>query len=134
MAYVPKRPRQAHIPSQQRTNRKPKRPFMTGAGRATEPLPDDEIFEPNFADPPLIQGGVSTGIGSGPVDTRPQPRPGRRLEMLRGNANRDTATSRITPGQLPTYQRAYLMDELRRISLISGGLLGVIIGLTVLLR
>ena len=105
---------------------------MTGAARAAEPLPEQD-YEPNFADEPVFAAGALPG-GSGPVDTRPQPRPGRRLEMLRGNANRETATTRITPGQLPTYQRAYLMDELRRIALISGGLLGVILGLTVLLR
>ena len=132
MLHVPKRPRQAHVPLSQRTNRKPKRPFMTGAPGAAQPLPDDS-YEPNFADEPVFAGGTLAGA-SGPVDTRPQPRPGRRLEMLRGNTNRDMATARVTPGQLPTYERSYLMDELRRISLITGGLLGVILGLTVLLR
>jgi hypothetical protein len=106
---------------------------MTGATQPAEPL-DNDVFEPNFADPPLIQGGVSTGIGSGPVDTRPQIRAGRRLEMLRGNVNRETATSRVLPGQLPTYERGYLMEELRRIMLISGALLAVVLILTVVLR
>jgi hypothetical protein len=53
--------------------------------------------------------------------------------MLRGSANRDLA-ARVAPGQLPTYERGYLMEELRRISLISGGLLAVVLVLTVLLR
>jgi hypothetical protein len=103
---------------------------MSDAQRAEA---EDDLFEPNFADEPLIPGGVSTGIGTGPIDTRPQPRAGRRLEMLRGSANRDLGT-RVAPGQLPTYERGYLMEELRRISLISGGLLAVVLVLTVLLR
>ena len=130
MTFVPKRPRQAHIPAQQRTSRKPKRPFMTASQRAEAA---EELFEPNFADEPLISGGVSTGIGSGPVDTRPQPRiGGRRLQTLRGNP--DTGAVRITPGQLPTYERSFLQEELRRIAMISGGLLAVILVLAVLLR
>jgi hypothetical protein len=103
---------------------------MTAGQRAEA---EEELFEPNFADEPLIAGGVSTGFGSGPVDTRPQPRGGRRLEMLRGSANRELAV-RVAPGQLPTYERGYLMEELRRISLISGALLAVVLVLTVLLR
>ena len=103
---------------------------MTAAARAQAA---EELFEPNFADEPLMAGGVATGIGSGPVDTRPQPRPvGRRLEMLRGS--RETTAVRVTPGQLPTYERGFLQDELRRITLISGGLLAVILILTVFLR
>lgn len=132
MTFVPKRPRQAHIPAQQRSSRKPKRPFMTASGRAAEAA--EELFEPNFADEPLVPGGVSTGFGSGPIDTRPQPRTGggRRLQMLRGSG--EHAGIRVTPGQLPTYERGYLMEELRRIALISGGLLAVVLVLTVLLR
>jgi hypothetical protein len=81
----------------------------------------------------LVAGGVSTGIGSGPVDTRPQPRiGGRRLQMVRG-ANEQTAI-RITPGQLPTYERSFLQEELRRIMLISGALFAVILVLTIFLR
>jgi hypothetical protein len=118
------------VPAQQRSNRKPKRPFMTASQRAEAA---EELFEPNFADEPFVPGGISTGIGSGPVDTRPQPRAGRRLEMLRGSANRELAV-RVAPGQLPTYERGYLMEELRRISLISGGLLALVLVLTLLLR
>ena len=63
MAFVPKRPRQAHIPAQQRSSaRKPKRPFMTASQRAEAA---EELFEPNFADEPLIAGGIATGVGSG---------------------------------------------------------------------
>jgi hypothetical protein len=129
MTFVPKRPRQAHVPAQQRSTRKPKRPFMTSSQRAEA---EEELFEPNFADTPFNSGPALGGQG-GPVDTRPQPRAGRRLEMLRGSANRDLAI-RITPGQLPTYERSFLQEELRRISMISGALLAVILVLTVVLR
>ena len=129
MTIVPKRPRQAHIPAQQRTSRKPKRPFMTAGQRAEAA---EELFEPNFAEEPVFAGGVLPGQ-SGPVDTRPQPRiGGRRLQTLRGNP--ETGAVRITPGQLPTYERSFLQEELRRIAMISGGLLAVILVLTVLLR
>jgi hypothetical protein len=128
MTFVPKRPRQAHIPAQQRTSRKPKRPFMTAGQRAEAA---EELFEPNFADEPIISGPAFGGQ-SGPVDTRPQPRAGRRLQMLRGNPEHTAV--RVSPGQLPTYERGYLMEELRRISLISGALLAVVLVLTVLLR
>ena len=133
MTFVPKRPRQAHIPAQQRSSRKPKRPFMTASQRAEA---EEELFEPNFADDPTFMSGTTVAAASGatgPVDTRPQPRAGRRLEMLRGSANRDLGV-RTAPGQLPTYERSYLMEELRRISLISGGLLALVLVLTVLLR
>jgi hypothetical protein len=130
MTFVPKRPRQAHVPAQQRSTRKPKRPFMTASSRAAEAA--EELFEPNFADEPLV-AGVSTGIGSGPIDTRPQPRVGgRRLQMVRGTG--EQTGLRITPGQLPTYERSFLQEELRRITLISGGLLALILVLTILLR
>lgn len=131
MTFVPKRPRQAHIPAQQRSSRKPKRPFMTASGRAAEA--SEELFEPNFADEPAFVGGALPNQ-SGPIDTRPQPRTGggRRLQMLRGNP--EHAGIRVIPGQLPTYERGYLMEELRRIALISGGLLALVLVLTVLLR
>jgi hypothetical protein len=103
---------------------------MTASQRAEAA---EELFEPNFADEPLIAGGISTGVGSGPVDTRPQPRiGGRRLQTLRGSP--DAGAVRITPGQLPTYERSFLQEELRRIAMISGGLLAFILILTILLR
>jgi hypothetical protein len=134
MPFVPKKPRQAHVPQQQRRKRKPQRPFMTAAARAAEPVPEDETsFEPNFADEPAFMGTAAAAMAgqTGPVDTRPQPR-GRRLEALRGT--RDQAAIRVTPGQLPTYERSFLQDELRRITIIFGGLLALILVLTVLLR
>src|SRR3954468_15294989 len=99
MTFVPKRPRQAHIPAQQRSSRKPRRPFMTASERAEA---SEELFEPTFADEPLF-AGAALPSQSGPIDTRPQPRAGRRLQMLRGNP--EHTALRISPGQLPTYER-----------------------------
>jgi hypothetical protein len=85
----------------------------------------DEV-EPVFADPPV---GEVNGFGAqAPVDTRPA----RRLELLR--SSRDQATVRVVPGQLPTFERAYLVGELRRIALTAGALLAVIIVLAFVLR
>jgi hypothetical protein len=118
------------VPAQQRANRKPKRPFATAAQPAQ---PAEELFEPNFADEPLVAGGGSAYVGRGPVDTTPRPRAGRRLEMLRGGGQ-EAVTARVAPGQLPTYDRGYLHDELKRITVISVGLLVLILVLTLVLR
>ena len=37
-------------------------------------------------------------------------------------------------GQLPTFERTYLVDELRRIAMTSGALLAVIVVLKILIR
>jgi hypothetical protein len=70
------------------------------------------------------------------VETRPQwtpaPRAGRRLEQV--TRTRDQLTTRIVPGQLPTFERSYLVSELRRIAIISTSLLALIIVLTFVLR
>ncbi len=53
------------------------------------------------------------------------------------------AASRVAParpgtlraaGQLPTFERSYLVDELKRISMISGSLLALIVFLFIVLR
>ncbi|HLF79228.1 MAG TPA: hypothetical protein VJB57_17240, partial [Dehalococcoidia bacterium] len=124
---VPKRPRQAHIPAQAR-KRKIRRPFgLSSDQEASDAGPE---LEPNFADEPLNRMGVA-GLGnSGPVDT--SPRVGRRLELV--NRSREQVAVRVIPGQLPTFERSYLINELRRIAVISTGLLALIIVLAVVLR
>ena len=124
MPFVPKKPRQAHVPVHQRSKRKPQRPFATRSNATAEP--EQVSDEPVFADTPANVPSIGAGT---PVDTRT---PGRRLEMLRGN--RDASGPRLSPGQLPTYARSYLAEEMRRITMISGALLAVIVLLTVLLR
>jgi hypothetical protein len=121
--WVPKKSRQAHVPSQIR-KRKARRAGQVPA------YPDslDEV-EPVFADPPNFMNGVAgMGDASGPVETRPA----RRLELLR--SSREQASVRVVPGQLPTFERAYLVGELRRIALTAGSLLAVIIVLALVLR
>ena len=84
--------------------------------------------EPSFADPPLYSGA---SVNSGPVDTRPDTGPYRRLQVAR--AARDGVV-RANPGQLPTFERAFIVRELRQIAMTSTALLGLIIVLTILLR
>jgi hypothetical protein len=133
---MPKRPRQAHIP-QQAKRRKSRRP--TGESTATiadetrgqnGSLTVDE--EPVFAGPPPMAEPAL--IGTGPVATAP--RTGRRLSTLRGAApsEQTAAASRAIPGQLPTFERAYLMRELRQIAIVSSSLLALIVVLTIILR
>jgi hypothetical protein len=53
------------------------------------------------------------------------------MESLSGNRE---AAIRVIPGQLPTFERAYLVKELRQILLTAGSLLAVIIALSFVLR
>lgn len=85
------------------------------------PLP-----KPVFADPPV--GDVNGFGASGPVDTRPH----RRLELL--TRSREQAAVRVVPGQLPTFERAFLVSELRRITVTAGSLFALIILLAIVLR
>lgn len=75
-------------------------------------------------------GGSPHGGASGPIDTRP--RVGRRQEMV--SRGREQTNIRVVPGQLPVFERSYLMTELRRIFTISGGLLAIIILLAFVMR
>lgn len=59
-------------------------------------------------------------------------RPRRRLEML--TRSQDSPVVRVSAGQLPTYERAYLLGELRRIAIVSGLLLTLIVVLAIVLR
>jgi hypothetical protein len=114
-----KKTRQAHIPKQAVTRRKPRRPATPAVAREPAPV---------FADEPALNIAPAMGVQA-PVDTRPRTR----LEALR--QSRETVTPmRVVPGQLPTFERAYLVSELRRIGVISTALLGLIIVLTILLR
>jgi len=81
----------------------------------------------------LAADAAFVGAASSPAPTAVAPaRQHRRLEQLRGV---DTAGGvRVIPGQLPTFERRYLVRELRQISVISGSLLAVIIALTIILR
>lgn len=118
---MPKKARRAHVPQQvvrkRKTARRPEPP---------SPIVDDAPEpEPALADPPAA---VTPAARSGRVETRPR----RRLELL--TRARDQATVRVVPGQLPTFERAYLVNELRRITITAGSLLAIIVLLAILLR
>jgi hypothetical protein len=121
---VPKRPRQSHIPAQIRKRKPARRPFANGTdvapldAPAVEPSPAGEAWQ---AEPPEPRPHRIAVV-----------RAGRRQEQLA--RSQDQLTTRIVPGQLPTFERAYLMDELRRIFIISAVLLALIIVLAVVLR
>ena len=74
-------------------------------------------------------------LGAGPIAPA-APRVGRRVGSLRTPLDRSegVAAARMNPGQLPTFERAYLMRELRQIGIISTSLLALIIVLTIILR
>jgi len=130
---MPKRPRQAHIP-QQSKRRKVRRP----APGTSSTYPSDETGrngtsvadEPAFVDEPAF--AEAAVVGAATVATA---RTGRRLSSLRAPQERTIAPGiRAIPGQLPTFERAYLMRELRQIAIVSSSLLALIIVLTIILR
>jgi len=120
---MPKRPRQAHVPQQPRKRKARRQPGTAAPGTPGE----DEA--PVFAEaPPLSSVAGAYGDASGPVETRPH----RRVDRL--VQSRERVSVRAVPGQLPTYERSYIMAEMRSIGIISGGLLAVVLVLAVVLR
>jgi hypothetical protein len=138
---MPKKRRQAHIPQQSnRKRRVTRRPEFAPAPQPQER--NDLDGQPIFADSVAMPAGnLGSGGGGGPVETRPhwiggtapQRQPGRRTAQLRRGAAAATP-SRAAAGPLPSFERAFLVSELRRITLISAALFGVIIVLTLVLR
>jgi len=138
---MPKKRRQAHIPQQQtRKRRVARRPEF-----APVPAPEERVDldgNPIFADPVAAPDATAQWGSAGPVETRPQwigsagrqqRQPGRRMAELRGGASGQGA-ARIVAGQLPTFERGYLREELRRIAITAGSLFGIIILLTIVMR
>jgi hypothetical protein len=138
---MPKKRRNAHVPQQSSRRRKaaPRRDFSPAPDPARDEPPTDLDGNPIFASETADWSSATAGYSpTGPVETRPHwigpqtaRREGRRRAELRGGA---AGQVRVTPGQLPTYERAYLVNELQRIGIISGSLLAVIIVLAVVLR
>jgi hypothetical protein len=136
-----KKRRTAHIPQGAPRKRRPVRRAFEGVPVA-EPRTDAE-GNPIFADDAVAPDGLSGYGGSSPVETRPHwigssdpeqtPARRRRLEQLRRSGG-DMCGVRIAAGQLPTYERSYLVSELRRIGITSGLLLTLIIVLAIVLR
>jgi hypothetical protein len=115
---MPKKSRQAHIP-QQPKRRKARRAVPITLSE-TVVARSAALEEPVEAEP----------IAPAPITPL---RPGRRVESLRAPATTQLG-ARVVPGQLPTFDRAYLVRELRQITLTFAGLLGVIIVLAIVLR
>ena len=138
---MPKKRRQAHIPQQQSTR---KRRVVRRPGFAPEPETEERVDldgNPIFADPVAAPDATAQWGSAGPVETRPQwigssgrqRQPGRRMAELRSGASGQGA-ARIVAGQLPTFERGYLREELRRIAITAGSLFAVILVLGILMR
>jgi hypothetical protein len=115
---VPKKPRQAHIPRKVARKRKaPRRDAVT--------VPADAYID--------VSGPVHVpdGMSRDPVGPIPMPA-GRSRPAYPAVAPRPGSTR--AAGQLPTFERAYLLEELRRIGITSVSLLGLIVVLTIVLR
>jgi hypothetical protein len=132
---MPKKRRQAHIPSQTtRKRRTAKRPEFSAAPEERTDLAGNPIFADDVAVP------VAAYDAAGPVETRPQwiggsvaqRRPGRRQAQLRRTGLEPGV--RVAAGQLPTFERGYLVDELRRIVITAGSLFAVVIVLAIIMR
>jgi hypothetical protein len=117
---MPKKPRQSHVPKQQVARRKVRRPNVQSSA----------VMAPAYVEEPFVDSGEGEQVieSSTPV----APRPSRRLELVR--QSRESVPLRSLPGQLPTYDRAYLVSELRTISIVTASLLALIIVLAIVLR
>ena len=139
---MPKKRRQAHIPQQQSSRRRRtiRRPDVAPTPQPAERT--DAGGQPIFADDAALSAATAPYGTTGPVETRPhwigntaqqQRMPGRRTAQLR-RAGAVEATARVTAGQLPTFERAFLADELKRIAVISVLLFAFVIVLALVMR
>ncbi len=130
------------------TRRPPRRPDFAAGPVQDEPKAEPEERtdldgQPIFADDAgLTSVAGAFGDATGPVETRPewigrtsssQRQPGRRTAQLRQRGTSEGA-ARIMAGQLPTFERAYIVDELRRIAIISTSLFALIVVLAIVMR
>lgn len=118
---MPKRPRQAHVPKQSTRKRRQRRDSVTVPADAYLDVSGPVSIPGYGRDPvgPIVMPGASRGPRT--------PRAPRPLEAPRPSAQR-------VAGQLPTFERAYLMEELRRITMTAGSLLILIVVLALVLR
>jgi hypothetical protein len=119
---MPKRARQAHVPKQVTRKRKAVR---RDGGVTTGADPYLDVSGP-------IQ--VASGMARDPVGPIPMPaRPAPARPQAPVTAPVRPGTLRAA-GQLPTFERGYLVEELRRIAMTAGSLLALIVVLAVVLR
>jgi hypothetical protein len=125
------------MPRKRRITRTVRRPNFQPAPEQGS-APEDEA-PPTFADEAVA--AVPAYGATGPVETRPHwigrddRVQGRRLAQLRRSSGEARGTGRaVATGQLPTFSRAFVHDEIRRILVTSGALVAVLIVLTIALR
>lgn len=114
---MPKRSRTSHIPSQIR-RRKNRRP-----NDFTSALAESQTFQD-------LAEAEAAVVPASPATAGP--RMGRRLQAA--TRVRESYGSRAATGQLPTFERAYLVRELTQIAVISGALLALLLVLWVVMR
>jgi hypothetical protein len=125
------------------TRRAPRRPDF--AAGPQQPQSDQERVDldgqPIFADDVAVPSATAYRGMTGPIETRPewigrtapQRQPGRRTAQLRQRGTSEGA-ARITAGQLPTFERSFIVSELQRIAVISGALFALIVVLAIVMR
>lgn len=130
------------------SRRSPRRPEFSPGPKQPAAQPEERTDidgNPIFADDVAMPSATAHWGTTGPVETRPhwigstapeQPRgrqPGRRTSQLRQRGTSEGA-ARILAGQLPTFERSYIVDELQRIAIISVVLFTAVIVLALVLR
>lgn len=107
---MPKRPRPTNAPRPARKRKTRRSPLFTAEDVYLSPTSAVALEEPPEAEAPASRRAEA------------RQRRGEQSYVIR------------VPGQLPTFERGYLVDELRRITITAGSLLLLIIVLTLLLR
>ena len=130
-------------PARSSQRRAPRRPNFAAGPQPPAAEKTDIDGQPIFADDVALPAATAHLGTTGPVETRPewigstaqQPRrqPGRRTAQLRQRGASEGA-ARIMAGQLPTFERSYIVGELRRIGIISGALFALIAVLAIVMR
>jgi hypothetical protein len=131
-------------PARSSQRRAPRRPEFAAGPVQPAPEKTDLDGQPIFADDVSVPSATAHFGISGPVETRPewigstapqqpQRQPGRRTAQLRQRGTSEGA-ARIMASQLPTFERSYIVDELRRIAIISGALFALVIVLALVMR
>ena len=136
------------MPRRRRTTRRaPRRPDFAAGPESRQPEAErtDLDGNPIFADDVALPSATAHWGTTGPVETRPhwigstaqeqqtRRQPGRRTAQLRQRGTSEGA-ARIMAGQLPTFERSYIIGELWRIGLISGALFALIVVLAIVMR
>jgi hypothetical protein len=133
-----KRKRTSHIPQGAPRKRRPVRRAFDSSTTAVEPTgrPTGVEENPVFVDDNGEIFTETVAVETATRTSQPARTRGRRVEQLRrsGGSSTEFAAAHISSAPLPVYERSFMLSELRRIGIISFGLLAVIIALTFILR